>query len=146
MWITWKNEAPDVSGTITAANELAVEFDLRLYGIGLDTGYNPDDPSKTMHAGNTYDMKYYLLFANPYLTTSTNSRGGEPASVSALTYDAVVGHVQIVTASNVLDTAVFTWKAADGSLADSYCTAEDLANCTNDTNNLWTTTTSGATE
>ena len=35
IWVTWKNSAADVDGTITAATELAFKADIRLYGVGL---------------------------------------------------------------------------------------------------------------
>ena len=144
MWITWKNTAPDAAGTITTANNLEVDFDLRMYDVGLDTGYNPDDTNRAMDSSagpNTYDMKYYLLFANPYLTkVDRGSPGGISSAYADLPYDAVIGWTEITATPGTPDTATIKWKTAAGKLADAHCTSEDIANCTNDTNNNWSTT------
>ena len=38
MWVTWKNSAVDVTGTVNGTTELEVDLDLRLYGAGVDSG------------------------------------------------------------------------------------------------------------
>ena len=144
MWITWKNTAPDAAGTITTANELAVDFDLRMYDVGLDSGYSPELTGRTMDVTTspaTYDMKYYLLFANPYVAKVDRGADGVSSAIADLAYDAVIGWTEITVTAGTPDTATIKWKAADGKLADAHCTSEDIANCTNDTNNNWSTTT-----
>ena len=89
-------------------------------------------------------MVFYLQFLNPYETaTSPNTK------LSVLPYDAVIGDIKITTGTGTLgadppvpDTALFEW--GDDGLADSYCTAEHSpGDCTKDSTNDWTTTTTG---
>ena len=149
MWITWKNTAADLTGTIDTNTKLDVDFDLRMYGVGLDTAYFPADTNKSIYAGGnqTYQMKYYLLFNNPYVDeVASNAAGGKSSKFADLAYDGVVANIAIVTAGgsagSTKDTAVFDWTGSN--LADSKCTGEDLANCTDDTAaSQWSSTTTG---
>ena len=89
MWVTWKNTAVDLAGTIDGTTELTVELDLRLYAAGVDSG-SGDAIDAT--AGATHYMTYYLQFMNPYTSaTGTNS------SMDQFLYDAVIGYIEITT-------------------------------------------------
>ena len=152
MWITWKNTATSADGEIKVDTKLDVDFDLRMYGVGLDTGYFAPDSSKAMSAANgPYTMQYFLLFNNPYLTAVTpNLNGGKSTEQATLAYDAVVANVDIATGAGSVgvsrDTAAFTFKTPtkDG-FSDSYCTGEAIANCSTDANanSDWTTPPTG---
>ena len=62
MWITWKNTAVDEAGTIDGATLLEVNFDLRMYAVGLDTGYDPVNNAipADAAASDPWKFDYYL--------------------------------------------------------------------------------------
>ena len=64
-----------------------------MYGVGLDTGYEPDDPAAAIDAQSnaTYTVMYYLQFMNPYLSPVT----GTNTDLSVLTYDGIQGNVLV---------------------------------------------------
>lgn len=98
LWVTWKNTAADTTGTIDVNTLLEVDFDLRLYGVGLDTAYNPANTATPAYAGasGAWKMSYYLQFMNPYPTRVTgNAAGGNSASYGDILYDAVVVDVEM---------------------------------------------------
>ena len=137
MFVTWKNTAVDSSGTISASTELDIDMELNLYAANLDTT-SLDVIDATASA--VHEMAFYLQYMNPYETTTGNSQ-----DFSVFLFDAVIGDITITTAAGPPHTAVFTWDA-DG-IADAKCTAVgdsiNAANCVNDADNAYTTTTTG---
>lgn len=158
MWITWKNTATATTGALTDTDELTVELDVRLYGVGLDTRIFPTNnaalPINAASPG-TWTFDWYLQFMNPYDTAFSNTPAGAVPAFTTTTvlYDGVVGELEFTVAPGTppaYDTAVLDWKNANpGELRDVHCSLdgpEIATNCTDDTEDNWVAITTAGTE
>ena len=84
-----------------------------MYGLTMDTG-SGDVIDAT--SNGSYNMLYYLQFANPYETATAPN-----TAIGTLTYDAIVADVTIQTtagsAGSTKDQAVFNWTTSPSDLS-----------------------------